>query len=122
MSGKRVPFSDEEKMKRKRRDSERKRRDQLTSIQLEHVRTSERKRMEKRRQFMSKAEKDKVKEQDRNRKSCRYTKACKLRNKKDLQEIKNIDKVFARTTPGPKDFYNWTFIEVVRIMTKIYSL
>ena len=93
MPGKRVPFSDEEKMERKRRDSERKRRDQLTSIQLEHVRSTERKRMKKRRQFMSNAEKDKVKEQDRNRKSCRYRKACKLRNKKNLQEIRNIDKV-----------------------------
>lgn len=88
MSGKR---SLEGKMEARERDRERKRRDQLTSDQLEHVRKRERIYKESIRQNMTEGEKQKEREKRKSRYEPKNLK--KRRNLKNLKEMKNIEQV-----------------------------
>ena len=81
----------EGKLEARERDRERKKRDQLTSDQLECVRAKERKYKKCRRQNMTDAEKQKARETRNSQYEPRNLK--KKRNLKNLKEMKNIDKV-----------------------------
>ena len=69
MTGRRKPWTEEDKIKARKRDSERKRTDQLTSSQHERVKFLDKKNKKKLRKNMSEKEREKVKEKDRIRKS-----------------------------------------------------
>ena len=69
MTARRKPWTEEDKIKARKRDSERKRRDQLTSCQHARVKFLDKKNKKKFRKNMSEKEREKVKEKDRIRKS-----------------------------------------------------
>ena len=88
MTGKR---SLEGKMEARERDRERKRRDQLTLDQLEHVRSTVRNYRKNKRLNMTETEKQKARDTRNSKYEPRNLK--KRRNKEHLKEIKNIEKV-----------------------------
>ena len=81
----------EGKQEARERDRERKRRDQLTSDQLERVRSTDRNYKRKKRLNMTDTEKQKVRETRNSKYKPRNLK--KRSNKEHLKEIKNIEKV-----------------------------
>ena len=87
----RVKRSLEGKLEARERDRERKRRDQLTSEQLEHVRKRERIYKKHRRQNMNDIDKAKEKENRKRKYEPRNLK--KKRNVENLKEMKNIEQV-----------------------------
>ena len=94
MTARRKPWTEEDKIKVRKRDSERKRRDQLTSSQHARVKFLDKKNKKKFRKNMSEKEREKVKEKDRIRKGINTRwKQFNLRRIKEICRINTLLRV-----------------------------